>query len=106
MLALSLPTDTDVLTRYGAIGTVALVVVGVLVAKAVQSILRRLVSLTVIAVLVVVIWGQRSALADCAHRVKEAATAPSTITVANPTCTVFGAEVTVPVDKLHPASTK
>jgi len=97
MLALSLPTNTDVLTRYGTIGTVALVIGGIVLIRAVQSILKRLASLTIVAVLVVVI---------CAHRVKAAATATATAVVENPRCSLFGADVTVPVDKLHPASTK
>lgn len=106
MVALSLPTNIDVLTRYGAIGTVALVIGGIVLIRAVQSILKRLASLTIVAVLVVVIWGQRAALADCAERVKAAASATATAIVENPRCSLFGADVTVPVDKLHPAATK
>jgi membrane protein required for beta-lactamase induction len=106
MLVLSLPANTDALTRYGTLGVIALVVVGVLAARLVQSVMQRLFSLVIVAVLVVAIWGQRAALADCAHKVRAAASATPGTTVINPTCTLFGAHVTVPIDKATKISTR
>jgi uncharacterized membrane protein YfcA len=78
--------------------TVAIVVVIVFAAGAIASawlmktIVQKVVSFAVLAVLAAIVWSQRASLQDCADKVKENLAAGAT---ADTTCSFFGTDVTI-----------
>ncbi|MET0145526.1 MAG: hypothetical protein ABW122_15900 [Ilumatobacteraceae bacterium] len=79
--------------RDWAVAVVAgAVVLAVLMAWLIKAIAAKLLTVAVLAVLVGLVWTQRSSVQDCADRVRTTLAAGA---VDDTTCTFFGREVTV-----------
>lgn len=74
-----------------ALAIVAVLVVGALAAAAIiRSIVTKIIMVVVLAGSALLVWSQRTALQDCADRVRSAADGSDV------TCSFFGVEVDVP----------
>jgi cobalamin biosynthesis protein CobD/CbiB len=101
MLALS----TETAKQYGIYAIVGVLVVGVLSAFIVRKVVGKIISLIITVALAATLFGQRSSIDDCVKKLRQ--TAQGAVTagrVDDPTCTFFGMEVKVPVDKLQPTA--
>lgn len=78
---------------FAVVAVIVLVVGGVLAAWAMKEIVQKIVVIGVLAVLVLVVWTQRSSLEQCADEIvsdRSSATAGATAT-----CTFFGREIEI-----------
>ncbi len=99
MLALS----TETAKQYGIYAIIGVLVVGVLSAFIVRKVVGKIISLIITVALAATLFGQRSSIDDCVKKLRQ--TAQGAVTagrVDDPTCTFFGMEIKVPVDKLQP----
>ena len=97
MLALS---TVDV-SKYGTVGVIVVIVVGLVLVSMIREIVGRIIALVITVAFAAVLWGQRSSILDCAQRVKSSVAANPTA-MASTECSAFGFTFTVPLDKLSP----
>jgi hypothetical protein len=74
-----------------------LLALAVLLGLLVKKLVVKLLTIGVLAVLAVLVWGQRANLAECADQVQQEATARDDGRAA---CSIFGIEVDVPIPEL------
>ena len=103
---LMLAFSTDTAKQFGLYAIVGVGVVGVLSALVVRKVVGKIISLVITVALAATLWGQRTAIDDCVTKLKASAAGAVTGKVADPTCSFFGTDVKVPVDKLQPSTNK
>ena len=92
---------TDTAKQFGLYAIGAVLVLGVLSAIVVRKVIGKIISLVVTLGLVATLWGQRSAIKDCADKAKAQARTAVVGTPADITCSFFGTDVKVPLKDLQ-----
>lgn len=99
MLALS----TETAKQYGIYAIIGVLVVGVLSAFVVRKVVGKIISLIITVALAATLYGQRTSIDDCVKKLRQSAEGAVTAgRIDDPTCTFFGMDVKVPIEKLQP----
>lgn len=89
MLAVTL----DQAKSIAAIAVVGLLVLALGSAWIMKTVAQKVALVTILALLAVVVWSQRSSLQECADKVR--AEARTQVTSVDTTCTFFGQDITI-----------
>jgi hypothetical protein len=94
---------TESAKQFGLYAIVAVLVLGVLSAIVVRKVVGKIISLVITVALAATLWGQRTAINDCVGKLRAAATeAVTTTRLTDQTCSFFGTDIKVPIEKLQP----